>query len=300
MKAEATASIPRTDSQAILAFFALVAGASALAYGGVFVRQSELLPTASAFWRIAFALPVLAVAVRLFPSGGAPAADLSGRQRLRLILVGMIFSGNLTLWHWSLTMTKLANANLLTNFAPLVVVLGSWLLFRQRITRTVLVGLVTALVGAVLLISGKIEFTQRTVAGDLLSLATAVFYGAYLLALGRVRQQTSTLEVMLWSSVGTLIVLLPLCLLMGETLLPTTLHGLSILIALALLSHLAGQGLIAYALAHLPATISSITLLIQPVVAAVIAWVLLDESLTPMELVGGAIVLTGVLVARRH
>lgn len=303
MRIEEVTPRRRADTQSLIAFLALFAGAAALAYGGVFVRQSELPPTASAFWRIALAIPVLAAAMR-FLSASVPVEDEERgdalRQRFRLILVGMIFSGNLTLWHWSLTMTKLANANLLTNFAPLVVILGGWLLYRQRITANVSAGLVIALAGAVLLIAGKLEFTRSHVLGDLLSLATAVFYGAYLLALGRVRMRSGTMEVMLWSGVGTLIVLLPLCLAMGENLIPTTLHGLLILVGLALISHIAGQGLIAYAMAHLPAAVSSITLLSQPVFAALIAWVLLDERLTAMEILGGATVLAGVLIARHR
>jgi drug/metabolite transporter (DMT)-like permease len=72
-----------------------------------------------------------------------------------------------------------------------------------------------------------------------------------------------------------------------------------VLIALALISHAAGQGLIAYALAHLPAAFSSVSLLFQPVMAALFAWAILAEPLVPLQIAGGIVVLLGIYLARR-
>ena len=72
------------------------------------------------------------------------------------------------------------------------------------------------------------------------------------------------------------------------------------LIGLGLVSHAGGQSLIAYALAHLPAAFSSLSLLVQPVAAAVLAWIILGESIGVWQVLGGAIVLSGILLARRN
>jgi drug/metabolite transporter (DMT)-like permease len=72
-----------------------------------------------------------------------------------------------------------------------------------------------------------------------------------------------------------------------------------VLAALALISHAAGQGLIAYALAHLPAAFSSVSLLFQPVMAALFAWAVLAEPLAPLQIAGGMVVLLGIYLARR-
>ncbi len=71
------------------------------------------------------------------------------------------------------------------------------------------------------------------------------------------------------------------------------------LLALALLSHVGGQSLIAYALAHLPAAFSSVSLLLQPVAAALLAWLILSEALGLLQGLGGAVVLAGIAIARR-
>lgn len=289
-------------STALVAFMALILGATALACGGVFVRQSELAPTASAVYRVALAIPFLFLLDRFSAAVDAtPERDAIASSGWRqLIPIGFIFSGNLALYHWSMTLTTLANSNLLANLAPIFVVIGARILFGQKFKRGFVFGMMAALVGAFVLISARLDFNSSYLAGNILGFVTAIFYGAYLLAVSRVRSKFRTTSVMAWSSVGTLIVLLPITLMRGESLIPHTLHGIAVLFALALISHVGGQGLIAYALAKLPAGLSSVTLLIQPVIATMLGWFLLSERLQITEFLGGGIVLIGIVLARRY
>jgi len=93
--------------------------------------------------------------------------------------------------------------------------------------------------------------------------------------------------------------LFPVALASGEQMLPSSVLGWGYLLGLALVSHAVGQGLIAYALAHLPAAFSSVSLLFQPVMAALFAWVLLGEALVALQIAGGVVVLIGIYLARR-
>jgi drug/metabolite transporter (DMT)-like permease len=93
--------------------------------------------------------------------------------------------------------------------------------------------------------------------------------------------------------------LLAATLVSGETLLPGSPHGWIALFALAWISQAMGQGLIAYALGHLPASFSSLAILIEPLTAAILGWVWLGEALGGLQAVGGVIVLAGIAVARR-
>ena len=97
----------------------------------------------------------------------------------------------------------------------------------------------------------------------------------------------------------TALLLLPVALASGEAFLPQSARGWLTLVALAWISHCAGQGLIAFSLAHLPAAFSSVGLLFQPVMAALFAWLLLAEALVPLEMMGAAVVLAGIYLARR-
>jgi len=288
------------DRTARTAFAVLLAGAVGIAFAPIFVRLSEAGPTATAFWRVLLAAPVLWAAVGVRGQRAAPPV-VPGRPPpvWPLLLPGLFFAGDLAFWHWSIRFTSVANATLLANLAPIFVTLGSWLLFGERFTRTFLAGGAVAIVGAVVLMSDSLSFGPEHLLGDALGLITAMFYGGYILSIGRVRAHFSTLTVMAWSTVVTAAVLLPVALLSGEAFLPATAAGWLVLLALAWVSHVGGQGMIAYALAHLPAAFSSVSLLLQPVTAALLAWVLLAEPLGPVQALGGAVVLAGILVARR-
>jgi drug/metabolite transporter (DMT)-like permease len=287
------------SSHSRLALLALLAGAVAIGGSPIFVRLSEVGPVATAFWRVALAfLPFLA-AFRFSPQPAADARPSGLRDYLLLLLPGTFLTIDLLAWHLSLAMTSVANATLLANLAPVFVTLGAWLLFRAKITRVFLTGLVMTLVGVVVLKGGPLAMGGGEIAGDATAIVAAIFYAAYMLAIGHVRARFSTLRIMVWSTFSTALLVLPFALVFEDALLPVTLYGWAMVLGLALVCHVGGQGLVTYALAYLPTAFSSLTLLLQPVVAALLAWLLLGEAVGPMQAIGGVIVLAGILVARR-
>ena len=298
--AAAATARDHADRTARIALIALLAGALGIAFSPIFVRLSELGPTATAFYRVGFAVPALALWMWMEPRGAVRSRRPSTpSDYLRLSLAGLFFAGDLASWHWSIKYTSVANATLLANFAPIFVAPLSWLLFGERFTRTFVLGLVLAIAGAIVLMGQSVRLSMDALFGDALGLVTAMFYGGYILAVGRLRSEFSTATIMTWSGVVTALALLPLALLSGESLVAGTAWGWAMLLGLALFSHAGGQSLIAYALAHLPASFSSVSLLVQPAAAAVLAWALLGEPLGPWQASGAAIVLLGILLARR-
>jgi drug/metabolite transporter (DMT)-like permease len=276
---------------------ALLVGAACIALSPIFVRLSEAGPTATAFWRVALAVPVLWIL--FFLRTKARSQRYSGKWPL-LLAAGFAFAGDLGFWHASVKLTSVANSTLLANLASIFVTLAAWIFLRQKPTRLFLAGLGAALLGVLLLVNISLAFSSTGLVGDALGVVTAMFYAGYILAVKALRDRgETTLHLMAVTSTITMLFLLPAALASGETLLPATAFGWWILIGLALVSHVAGQGLIAYALAHLPAAFSSVSLLSQPVLAALFAWVLLSEALVPLQLAGGLIVLAGIYLARR-
>ena len=140
----------------------------------------------------------------------------------------------------------------------------------------------------------------RALFGDLLGLATAVFYAGYLLSIKDLRGRFPTVLIMARTALVTALALLPVAALSGETFWPRTPHGWAMVAGLALVSHVGGQTLIAYALAKLPAPVASVTLLVQPVTATVAAAFLLGESVVLLQVFGMILVLAGVIVARQE
>lgn len=288
------AGLPRAAVRNV-ALAALALGGCAIAFAPIFVRLSETGPTASAFWRVALAVPFLGawsvlttratVTRRAFP--------------WPLVIAGLAFAADLGVWHLSILYTSVANATLLANLAPLFVTVGGYLLFRERVTRLFLGGMALALVGAFVLVGPSFSLGRTALLGDLLGVLTALFYGAYFLAIKQLRDSRNTAHIMAMSTVISALALAPLALLSGEPLLPATAGGWLVLLGLALVCQTVGQSLIAFAMAHLPASFSAVSLLIQPVMATCYAWWLLGERVSMPQLAGGVIVLAGIYLARR-
>ncbi|MCX7154621.1 MAG: DMT family transporter [Proteobacteria bacterium] len=287
-------------AQKKLAIAALLLGAAAIAFAPIFVRLSDASPTASAFWRVALAtLPLwlwVLAAERKRRGSGAAAAPLPWKA---LVLAGFFFAGDLAVWHVSIRYTSVANSTLEANFAPLFVTLGAWLLFRQRVSRLFVVALCVTLGGGALLIGHNFGGNDKALLGDALGVLTAVFYAGYFLALKSATSSASTARIMAITTTIAAALLLPYALLTADVFLPQNINGWLVLAGLALIPHVAGQSLIAYGFTHLPASFSSVSLLLQPVLAAVYAWVLLGEGMGPVQMAGGVVVLLGIYLAKR-
>ncbi len=276
---------------------ALFAGATCIALSPIWVRVSEVGPTASAFWRVFLAVPLLWI---LFFSLKTREQKIVPADRPTMLAAGIAFAGDLAFWHWSIQYTSVANSTLLANLASIFVTLAAWVLWKQRPSATFLAGLVAALAGVALLVRASLGISPTALLGDGLGVVTAIFYAWYLLSVKDLRDRgAATLQLMAVTTTLTAAILLPVALASGEALLPGTAAGWLKLLGLAWISHAAGQGLIAYALAHLPAGFSSVGLLFQPVMAALFAWVLLGEALSALQVAGGLVVLAGIALARR-
>lgn len=283
---------PRTPRGAIVA----VVGANiALAFGPWFVRLADTGPVAAGFWRIALALPVLLVA----------AAGRDGRTMLPprglwlpLLVGGLAFAVDLGAWHIGIRRTTLANATLFGNCAVLIFPLYGFIAMRRWPTRTQGLALSLAAVGGVLLLGRSAELSSRHLAGDLFCLLAGVLYAVYFIAMRGVRQTMAPLPALALSSAAGVLPLLLFALALGETILP---QHWGPLFALAMVSQIAGQGLMIYALGHLSPLVVGLALLVQPLVGATIGWLAYGERLGPMDAVGGALVAAALVIvsARR-
>ena len=277
--------------------FALFAGAVFIALSPIWVRVSEVGPTASAFWRVCLAVPLL---WGLFFSIKTKETKSLNTQWPLLLVAGVAFAGDLAFWHWSIQYTSVANSTLLANLASIFVTLAAWLLWKQRPSGLFLAGLALALLGVALLVRASLGGSPTALLGDGLGVVTAMFYAWYLLSVKGLRDRgAGTLGLMAATTTITAVILLPVALASGEALLPASAAGWLKLLGLAWISHAAGQGLIAYALAQLPAGFTSVGLLLQPVIAAAFAWILLGEPLVALQVAGGAVVLAGIYLARK-
>ena len=277
-----------------LAIAALVFGALVIGATPILVRLAACGPAAAGFWRLAFAAPLLALAAAgARPGGfGAPSGAMA--------LAGVAFALDLLCWHYGIRYTSVANATVLPNLTPVLVTLVGWLVFKERPQPIFLVGMAGAIAGAIVMAEAGQSARAGPLPhlGDVLSASTAIWYGLYFLAVRSARQGHATVRVMLWSCLIGAPPLLAAALLLHESILPATALGWGAVAGLGL-AHVFGQGSIAWALGRLPAATAAVTVLVQPVAAAALAYAIFGERLTWLQTLGGGLALAGVVMAQR-
>ena len=279
------------------ALLVLIASACVLAFAPILVRLTETGPAAAGFWRFAFALPLLfLLTVRpQFLGGGAEGI---GRPSKWMALAAVFFVLDLSFWHYGIVMTSVANATVLCNLTPVVVTLFGWVVFKDRPRRLFVAAIGLAMGGAFAMSAGA-DGNQGTnpPLGDLFSLSVALWYAGYFLAVKAARATAGAMRIMLWSTGLGAPLLLVVSLGLGEDLVPASASGWAACAAMGVM-HVIGQGGVAWSLGRLPASLTAVIVLIQPVVAAGLGWLIFHETMTPVQMIGGAVVLVAIVLAQ--
>src|SRR6476660_6182725 len=185
------AGIATEERRRGVALAALVTGAVGMGASVLFVRWADVGPYASAFWRVFLALPFLWVWMRL-ENGSATWPRLDGT----VLLAGLLFTGDLFFWHLAILGTTVANATFLATTAPIWVALGAGLVLSEAVGGRILIGLALCMLGGLALLGESYGFAPQRLLGDLFGLATAFFFGAYVLAVRAARARHGAAEVM--------------------------------------------------------------------------------------------------------
>jgi drug/metabolite transporter (DMT)-like permease len=276
---------------------AALGGAMCIAFSGIFYRYAAVSPETGTVFRCLFGLPLLALVAwgerRRF--GPMPARDL----RLAA-LAGIFFAGDLTLWHHAIEAVGAGLATVLGNLQVIVVGLVAWVVLGERPSRSVLLALPVVLVGVVL-ISGLVDgdaYGRDPALGAVLGILTACFYAGYLLVIRRVGRDlrrpagpvavstaaTALVAGVFGAGLGTL----------EPVPGPASLGWLALL---GVTAQSAGYLLISLSLPRLPAILTSMILLAQPVATMALSIVLLAETPSIAQLGGVMLVIGGIAIA---
>lgn len=279
-----------------VAFVLLVMGAVAMGASPVFVRTAEVGPFVSAFWRVMLALPVLFVWAHI--ENKKTGNSINWKIPLPILLSGLFFAGDLIFWHLAILKTTIANATLMACLAPAWVLLFSKAFIGEEVSKSSYIGLAFCLLGAVFLIGSSFQLAPERVVGDLYGIVTSFFFGLYFLAIRVARRTRKSGEVTLLSTIVTTVILFIVALFSATTFFPQTLQGYSALLALGVFSHAGGQGLLAVALGSLSAAFSSLVIFVEALAGAFFGRLIFNEKLSTLQLIGGALILFGIYIAR--
>lgn len=276
---------------------AALLGAACISFSGILYRYAEVSPSTGTVYRALFGLPLL-VLVGIAEQrryGGLPTTTI----RLAAI-AGIFFAGDLLLWHHAIEAVGAGLATVLANLQVIVVGIVAWLLLGERPSRATFLALPVVLLGVVL-ISGAIggqAYGADPALGVVLGIGTALCYAGYLLVIRRGMRDPRRPAGPV--AVATLFTALAASLVgvVGGDLDPTPpLASLAWLAVLGVTSQSAGYILISISLPRLPAVMTSIILLAQPVMTVVLSMILLGEAPSATQLLGVGLVIGGIAAA---
>ena len=272
-------------------------GALRAALGGIFisglgpllVRHSPVDAASTAFWRMLVAAPIAFWLARREPA-------LPVRAKLLAIVAGLLLGADLVLWNRSVLSTTILEATLLVMIYPLLVAIGGYLLWRERITGRLGFGGGLAFAGLVVMTIGPVS-GQSSVEGNLYALAAALFYAACILITGRLCRAHSTIAVTAWSFLGAALGALPAALFEGAFQ-PADGAGWAYMLVYGGIT-LVGYLLINRGLGKLPTALVAVLGYGLPVVATVLAIPLMGEVPGLGDLAGAMVVVAGLALATR-
>lgn len=285
-----TASPAPATTQPLLPLIIIAVGGGLTGFSGILMRFSEVGPLATGAWRLSLAalmlMPFLAAGDVKPGKGGLPL----------LCLAGLCFAIDIGFYHLALERTSIAHSTLIINLAPVIALGAGALMFGERLGVTKLTALVIALGGATMMTAMRAEGVS-TLEGNGLAVIGLLGYAFYLIIVKKARHRHDTVAIMFWSSLSAGLALFAAAALAGENMLPATLQGWAVVIAMGVVTHLLGQGLIAFGMREAPIGLGSILLLTQPLIAAIGAWVIFAERLSAAEMAGAGLVLLGLVIA---
>jgi drug/metabolite transporter (DMT)-like permease len=272
-------------------------GALVIAFSAILVKLSEVSPSTAAFFRCAYALPVLGVLAwaerRRFGSR-------SRRDRLLALAAGIAFAADLTFWHHSIEAVGAGLATVLGNLQVMFVALIAWAALGERPDKRALASIPVVFLG-VILISGVIgagAYGDDPLLGVVYGVLTGITYALFILVLRQAGSDErrpagplfdATLSGALFSAIGGIAV--------GDIEWAPGLEAQFWLVLLALSSQVLGWLLISVSLPRLPAVLTSILLMLQPVSTVLLGVLIFSEAPSGLQLSGVAVVLAGVAFA---
>lgn len=281
--------------------FIIIFAICCLASGGVFVRISETGPVMSGAYRSILAVPFLFISLTLEASDKTLVDRLKViniSDILKLVLAGVFLALDLCCWNISFMYTTLAESNLLANLVPFIIAPISYFFLKEVISAKIIIPAIGALCGLYFLMLYGKSISISHVHGNILALFTAFFYAMFIFTSKSLRNKYSATLIMIYVSITCFIILSTVAFFRHEILIPTSYKGVTILLVLAVTSQIGGQTLLAYSIKYLPLKLSTIFILLQPVIATLYAWLIFREVLDWNQIVGGIIIMISIFYAK--
>ncbi len=285
----------------------LFAALVAISLSAIFIRlcEQEISPIATVFDRLVLATIVFGLgnginAARHQLSTNKPAQqklDITPEDLWLLLAMTIFYVALQVSWSWSLSQTTVAMSTLLISLKPIFTCLFAWLLLGQRFDNKFLLGMVIAIGGVGAMGVGDLQIGAGKIQGDAAALLAGTLEAAYLLTVEKLRTKFIPTTIIFWCcGLGTLLSL-PIFLFTEDRLFPYSVNGWVFVISLTIVSQVLGQVFLAYSLKKFSSGLVALVLLLEPVLAAIVAWVIFGEKLSLFDWVALFVILLGLCLA---
>lgn len=220
------------------------------------------------------------------------------KQKGLLMLASLAATTSALCWAWSFTQTSVASSTVLRSLTPLFISTMAWLIFKQSCDRQFFIGMVLAMVGGLTIGWDDFQLGTEHLIGDGIALVSAVLHGVNLLLAGHLRDEVNTTTILRWRCGFGALIMFPVVWLTEEHLCPYSWQGWLIIIALAIICQLFGQGLLVYSLKQFSSSFVAIFMLLKPIITALLAWIIFSEGLSLFNAMALVLILVGIYLAK--
>lgn len=279
-------------------YLTLFVGVLSVSFAAIFIRLADAPPLVIAAYRLTIA------AVILIPIASIKSAKslkkLSVRDVLLILLSSVFLALHFGLWITSLSYTSIASSVILVTSHPAFVAVSSYFLWRERLNKLSISGIVVALIGVIFINYGGFTFGSRAITGNLLALIAGFSMGAYLIIGGQLRARIGILSYLTIIYTCSAVMLLAAAIFSGQNLFGYSPATYLMLILLALIPQLIGHSCFNLAVRLMPVTFVSVAILGEPVGATILGCLILSEIPTATEILGGLLILGGIFIVMRQ
>ncbi|WP_137789501.1 DMT family transporter [Bacillus sp. E(2018)] len=272
-------------------FIPLIIGIIAISFSSIFVKWSDAPVSVQGMYRLLFTL------ILMLPFVWKQARfmkQINWRETLLLILSGSFLALHFLFWMGSLKLTTVASSTILLSLQPVFVMIGAYIAFREKTSKAAIIGMVVAILGAVMIGWGDIGISAKHIQGDILSILGTIVVAVHML-IGQ--KLLKTFPATLYSFLVFFVAVIVFCLYNLTLDVPMTGYSdkeWEIFLLLAIIPTVFGHVLFNWLLKYVTAATISMAILGEPVGATLLAFLLLNESLSISQWSGGVIVLAGL------
>jgi len=277
-------------------FLMLASGGMLIGFAPIFVKWSYLSPSAISFWRMFLAIPFL-VAFNFIINRKILFKVKNKKTVFYTALASLAFTTDLSLWHFSMSITSVSNATIIVNSAPIFVALLAYLVFKEKPQKGFVTSFFITYIGILGLIIFSNNYANGKILGDILCMVAAVCYATYLLIISKLGKETSLNIIFYTTFFCCLFSIVPMSFETGFYFPQTHFEWVN-LVLLAFLCQFGGQFLITYGIGKISASSGSIGILMQPLTATILAAFIFSEILNLMQMIFILITLLGIYLAR--